>query len=94
MLPYRGTPPSEAKIPVVRVRDVGRRDITLTWRFLVVLALIRLALAFTHGERPFQGRWVTEPGFAFLVLLVAAPRAARGLRAVPGARREASRDAR
>ena len=90
MAPYRRSPPVRVKRQPAP-KHVGTRDITAAWRYLAVIAVIRLVLAFLHGERPFHELSVTEPGFAFFLLLVAAPRALRGLR-MSSAEREASRD--
>jgi hypothetical protein len=81
------TPPTEETLESVRARRISRRDITATWQLLVLLAIVRLALAFHHGERPFDGSSLTEAGFAFVLLMLALPKALRDLaRALLGTR--------
>jgi hypothetical protein len=58
-------------------REVNARDIAKLWLFLAVAAVVRLVIAFARGEPPLGAFPISEPGFAFLLLVAATPRAAR-----------------
>jgi hypothetical protein len=90
--PYRRAPRAPEAPVAPRTAAHGSWDIHVTWLVLVAAGIVRLCIAFARGEPPFGAFPISEPGLAFLLVVIGTPRAARLLpAAVAAARDEAAR---
>jgi hypothetical protein len=79
--PYRRAPAHLApRTTPPPAQDVTARDVAILWLVLGVASIVRLAIAFARGEGPLGAFPISEPGFAFVILLFSTPRAARLLK--------------